>query len=123
MHDICPREVNPEGVMKALSHWLELKGHTPKSPSMIFDEVFTEQIIKTGKIEEGRTIQRFFKRTGQALKQDWMIAMVRGMLRRLPVALLMRMGLGTLRAPRTRGWARARAAIEEYVDERRAEQH
>src|SRR5678815_5237057 len=47
----CPRDVNPEGVMKALSHWLELKGHTPKSPSMIFDEVFSEQVIEHGKIE------------------------------------------------------------------------
>jgi heterodisulfide reductase subunit C2 len=27
----CPRDVNPEGVMKATAHWLELKGHTPKS--------------------------------------------------------------------------------------------
>ena len=38
----------------------EHKGHTPKSPSMHFDEVFTEQIVKTGKIEESRTIRRFF---------------------------------------------------------------
>ncbi|MEK9679395.1 MAG: 4Fe-4S dicluster domain-containing protein, partial [Rhodospirillaceae bacterium] len=28
---VCPRDVFPEGVMKSLSHWLELKGHTPKS--------------------------------------------------------------------------------------------
>ncbi len=120
---ICPREVNPEGVMKALSHWLELKGHTPKSPSMIFDEVFADQVIETGKIEEGRTIQRFFKRTGQALTQDWLVEMVRGLLRHLPVGLMMRMGLGALIAPRTRGWSKSRAAIAEYVDEQRAIQH
>ncbi len=29
----CPRDVFPEGVMKATAHWLERKGHTPKSPS------------------------------------------------------------------------------------------
>jgi len=118
----CPRDVNPEGVMKALSHWLELKGHTPKSPSMVFDEVFAEQVIRHGKIEEGRTIQRFFKRTGQALRQDWLIEMVRRLLRHLPVGLLMRLGLATLVAPRTHRWSGARAGIEEYLDAQRARQ-
>ncbi|HEV2227442.1 MAG TPA: 4Fe-4S dicluster domain-containing protein [Steroidobacteraceae bacterium] len=118
----CPRDVNPEGVMKALSHWLELKGHTPKSPAMIFDEVFAEQVIRHGKIEEGRTIQRFFQRTRQGLAQDWLIEMVRRLLRHLPVGLLMRLGLATLVAPRTRGWSGARAAIQDYVDEERARQ-
>ena len=113
----CPRDVFPEGVMKATAHWLELKGHTEKSPSMHFDEVFTEQIIKTGKIEESRTIQRFFKRTGQALMQPWMLEMVKRMLKGLPVGLLTRMGLATLVAPRTRDWSSASAAIQEYVDE------
>src|SRR5512145_2245794 len=60
----CPRDVVPEGVMKALSHWMEIKGHVPKSPSMVFDEVFSEQVFARGKIEEGRVMQRFFKRTG-----------------------------------------------------------
>ena len=64
----CPRDVVPEGVMKALSHWLELKGHVAKSPSMVFDEVFSEQVFQRGKIEEGRVMQRFFKRTGQDLQ-------------------------------------------------------
>ena len=118
----CPRDVNPEGVMKALSHWLELKGHTPKSPSMIFDEVFSEQVIRHGKIEEGRTIQRFFKRTRQQLTQDWLVEMVRRLLRHLPVGLLMRLGLATLVAPRTHGWSGAREAIQEYVNAQRAEQ-
>jgi heterodisulfide reductase subunit C len=118
----CPRDVNPEGVMKALSHWLELKGYTPTSPSMIFDEVFAEQVFRRGKIEEGRTIQRFFKRTRQGLAQDWLIEMVRRLLRHLPVGLLMRLGLATLVAPRTRGWSGARQAIQDYVDEQRAQQ-
>jgi len=113
----CPRDVFPEGVMKATAHWLEHKGHTPKSPSMHFDEVFTEQIVKTGKIEESRTIRRFFSRTKQGLLQPWMIEMVKRMLRGLPVGLLTRMGLATLVAPRTSNWSAASAAMQEYIDE------
>ena len=116
----CPRDVVPEAVMKATSHWLELKGHTPKSPSMHFDEVFTEQILKTGKIEESRTIRRFFSRTGQSLFQEWMVEMVKKMLRGLPVGLLTRMGLATLVAPRTSNWSKAQAAMQEYIDEQEA---
>jgi len=118
----CPRDVVPEGVMKAMSHWLELKGHTPKSPSMHFDEVFSEQVIARGKIEESRTMQRFFKRTGQPMFQDWFIEMVKRMLRHLPVGMLTRMGLASLLAPRTAGWARARDAIREYAEEQHSKQ-
>lgn len=103
--------------MKALSHWLELKGHVPKSPSMAFDEVFSEQVFERGKIEEGRLMQRFFKRTGQSLNQPWLIEMVKRMLRHLPVGMLAKLGLATLVAPRTRGWSGAREAIQEYVHE------
>jgi heterodisulfide reductase subunit C len=116
----CPRDVYPEGVMKSLSHWLELKGHTKTSPAMIFDEEFSAQVFRHGKIEEGRLIQRFFKRTGQALNQDWLIEMVRRMLRHLPLGLLTRLGLSVVIAPRTRGWAAAGAAIQEYADEQHA---
>ena len=103
--------------MKATAHWLELKGHVPKSPSMHFDEVFTEQVVRTGKIEEGRTVRRFFSRTGQSLTQGWVIEMVKGLMRRLPVGLLTRMGLATFVAPKTRGWSKAAGAIQEYIDE------
>ena len=113
----CPRDVVPEGVMKALSHWMELKGHVNKSPSMVFDEVFSEQVFERGKIEEGRVMQRFFKRTGQDLRQPWLIEMVKRMLRHLPVTMLTRLGLATVVAPSTSGWSRARAAIDEYVHE------
>jgi heterodisulfide reductase subunit C len=113
----CPRDVVPEGVMKALSHWLELKGHVAKSPSMVFDEVFSEQVFQRGKIEEGRVMQRFFKRTGQDLRQPWLIEMVKRMLRHLPLTMLTKLGLATLVAPSTSGWSGARAAIEEYVHE------
>jgi heterodisulfide reductase subunit C len=103
--------------MNATSHWLEHKGHTPKSPSMHFDEVFTEQIVKTGKIEEGRTIRRFFARTKQGLMQPWIIEMVKRMLRGLPIGMLTRMGLATFVAPRTSNWSAASAAMQEYIDE------
>ncbi len=118
---VCPRDVFPEGVMKATSHWLELTGHTPKSPSMVFDEVFSEQVFQTGKIEDGRVLRRFFQRTGQALHQDWLVNMVKGIMRHLPVSMLAKMGLATLVAPKTRGWAGARDAIEEYVEEQEQE--
>ncbi|WNJ98938.1 4Fe-4S dicluster domain-containing protein [Thalassospiraceae bacterium LMO-JJ14] len=117
----CPRDVNPEGVMKALSHWCELKGHTEKSPSMHFDEEFASQVIATGKIEEGRIIRGFFARTKQSLNQDWLIEMVRRMLRHLPVKMLFAMGMQGVLRPRTKGWDGARAAIEEYVAEKDAE--
>ena len=114
----CPRDVNPEGVMKSLAHWLELKGHTPKSPSMHFDEEFAEQVFETGRIEEGRIIRRFFKRTNQKLAQDWLIEMMKRLVRHMPVKMLLVMGLEGLVRPRTRGWGPARAAITEYVAER-----
>ena len=113
----CPRDVNPEGVMKATAHWLELKGHTEKSPSTHFDDAFTESIIQTGKIEEGRVLRTFFKRTGQPLNQPWLVALVIGLVRRFPVFFLMRLGMGALIRPRTRGWNRTKHAINEYVEE------
>lgn len=113
----CPRDVVPEGVMKATSHWLELKGHAPKSHSMIFDEVFSEQVFATGKIEDGRTIRQFFKRTGQAMQQPWLVEMVKRLLRHLPIGMLTRMGMANVFRPRTSGWSGARDAIREYVAE------
>jgi heterodisulfide reductase subunit C len=118
----CPRDVFPEGVMKATAHWLELKGHTPKSKSTVFDEEFAGQVTQTGKIEEGRILQRFFTKTGQPLRQDWLVEMAKRVARRLPFKLGMRMGLAFLFRPRTRSWDGARAAIEEYVDEQHAKQ-
>jgi heterodisulfide reductase subunit C len=113
----CPRDVVPEGVMKATAHWLELKGHTPKSHSTIFDDIFSEQVIDTGKIEDGRTVKLYFKRTGQALAQPWLIEMVKRVLRHLPVSMLIRMGLASVITPKTSGWKGARDAIREYVTE------
>ena len=116
----CPRDVNPEGVMKATAHWLELKGHTEPKPAAVFDEIFSDQVITTGKIEDGSVLMHFFRRTKQSLFQGWLIALVRGLVSRLPVRLLMKMGLATLFHPRTRRWGPARDAINEYVAEREA---
>jgi heterodisulfide reductase subunit C2 len=113
----CPRDVEPEGVMKATAHWLELKGHTPKSKSTLFDEEFTAQVVATGKIEEGRIIRNFFARTGQPLLQDWLVEMAKRVARRLPFKQGMMMGWAALFRPRTRKWAKASAAISEYVHE------
>jgi heterodisulfide reductase subunit C2 len=117
----CPRDVFPEGVMKATAHWLELKGHTPKSPSTIFDEIFSSQVVETGKIEEGRILRGFFKRTGQSMMQDWVITMVRRMIAGLPVKMLFGMGWASIFHPRTSQWARARSAINEYIVEKEEE--
>jgi heterodisulfide reductase subunit C len=119
----CPRDVFPEGVMKATSHWLELKGHTPKSRSTIFDEEFSEQVFATGKIEEGRIIRRFFAKTGQLLLQPWLVEMARRVARRVPVKFGIVMGLAALIRPRTRRWGKAGHAIQEYVGEQEAKQH
>jgi len=118
----CPRDVFPEGVMKATAHWLELKGHTPKSSSMIFDEEFSAQVFAAGRIEESRIIRRFFARTGQVLMQPWLVEMAKRMARKLPIKLGLLMGMAFVFRPRTRNWGKARAALAEYVDEQEAKQ-
>ncbi len=118
---VCPRDVEPEGVMKALSHWLEAKGHTPKSQSHHFDEEFYEQVLETGKIEEGRIIRNYFARTGQPLRQNWLIRIVINLVRGLPLTLLTRMGLATILRPRTKNWKKDREAIAELIESKKAE--
>ncbi len=113
----CPRDVVPEAVMKATAHWLELKGHTPKSNSTIFDEGFASQVIKTGKIEDGLVLRDYFKATGQSLTQPWLVAMVTGLIKRFPVTYLMKLGIATVFPDKTRKWSKSRAAITEYVEE------
>ena len=113
----CPRDVVPEGVMKATAHWLELKGHTPKSPSTHFDEGFAGSVIKTGKIEETRVLLGFFRRTGQPANQPWLARLVTGLVKRMPLGYLTRLGWGVVFRSRTRNWGAARRAINEYVHE------
>ena len=116
---ICPRDVIPEGIMKATAHWLELKGHTPKTPSTIFDEVFTHQVVKYGKIEDSEVLKDFMKKTNKPMLQDWFIAMVKGMMKGLPVMQLMRMGLAGIFHPKTKNWSKISDAISEHVAEER----
>ena len=113
----CPRDVFPEGVMKATAHWLELKGHTPPSRSSMFDEEFTEQVIETGKIEEGRIIRGFFARSGQPLKQEWLIEMAKRLARHVPIRMGILMGIAAVIRPRTKRWKKSREALAAYVDE------
>ena len=114
----CPRDVVPEGVMKATAHWLELKGHTPKSPSTLFDEGFADQVIDHGKIEDGLVLRDFFKKTNQPLNQPWLVSMVTGLIKRFPLTYLIKLAIATVIPDRTHGWGRARDAINEYIDER-----
>jgi len=118
----CPRDVMPEGVMKATAHWMELKGHTPPSNSTIFDDVFTEQVIKYGRIEDGEVLKDYMKKTGQPLMQDWIVQMVKQMIKGLPVLSLMKMGWATIFHPKTKNWAKARDAINEHIAEEQAAQ-
>ncbi|MGE3067254.1 MAG: 4Fe-4S dicluster domain-containing protein [Hyphomicrobiaceae bacterium] len=114
---VCPRDVVPEGVMKATAHWLELKGHTPKSPSMQFDEEFTEQILARGRIEDTAVLHGFFKRTGQPLLQDWLVEIGWRVAKKLPVMWGLKMALAQVFKPRTREWGKARRALEDYIHE------
>jgi len=116
----CPRDVNPEGVMKATAHWLELKGHVEPKPATIFDDEFSAQVFRTGKIEEGSVLMKFMKRTGQPLLQEWLVALVRGLVSRMPVKMLVKLGIAGVLHPRTGGWSGPRAAIEEHLRERKA---
>lgn len=116
----CPRDVVPEGVMKAMAQWLELKGHTPVSPSHHFDQEFTDQVVATGKIEEGRVIRGFFRRTGQPLAQDWLVEMMRRIAEKLPFLFAIKMAFATVFRPRTRGWGRVQVALSDYIAARRA---
>ncbi|MBU1210543.1 MAG: 4Fe-4S dicluster domain-containing protein [Alphaproteobacteria bacterium] len=117
----CPRDVVPEGVMKATAHWLEMKGHVPESPSMIFDKIFTEQIVEHGRIEDTKVLMQFLKRTNQPLMQDWLKQIVMNIAARLPVKWGLKSAWSFVFHPRTRGWKKAGAALQDYIIE--VEQH
>jgi len=108
--------------MKSTAHWFVLKGHTAKCPAGEFDEEFAEQIFATGKIEEGRVVRNFFRRTGQPLAQDWLIEMAQRIVKKLPFLMMLRMGLAAVFRPRTRQWGKARGALVEYAAEHEAAQ-
>ena len=109
--------------MKATAHWLQLKGYTPPSNSHIFDEEFTDQVVKRGRIEDTEVLQRYLKKTKQPLMQDWLVAIGRNIAMRLPVKWGIKMAWAQLFKPRVRKWAKARAALEDYIHEKEAERH
>ncbi|MGH8672019.1 MAG: 4Fe-4S dicluster domain-containing protein [Burkholderiales bacterium] len=139
--NICPKDVRPEGVMKALAHWLEDEGHVAKSNSRIFDEEFTRQCLERGRIEDSEVVMEFFKKSKQDIvqlvKHGWLGIMIARMnrlndlfegrilryLARMPVVQPLRMGLALLIKPRTKSWGRTGEVLRQYVEEQRAKAH
>ena len=121
--NICPKDVRPEGVMKALAHWMEDEGITDKSPSTHFDEEFADQIFKTGRIEDSHVLMHFFKKTGQPLMQGWLVEFGKRMTKGLPIAQMLRMGLNMLFPPKTKSWGRTGEVLQQYVREQKEAAH
>jgi heterodisulfide reductase subunit C len=121
--NICPKDVRPEGVMKALAHWMEDEGITGESPSTTFDNEFWEQIEKRGRIEDSAVLQNFFKKTGQPLTQDWLVEMVKRMIRHLPFKHLIHSGLHAVFPPKTKSWGRTGDVLKQYVKEQKEAAH
>jgi heterodisulfide reductase subunit C2 len=121
--NICPKDVRPEGVMKALAHWLEDEGLTEKTPSTVFDEEFTDQVFKTGRIEDSHVLMHFLQKTKQPLVQEWLVEMTRRMARHLPFRHFLRMGVNMVFTPKTKSWGRTGEVLREYVREQKEAAH
>jgi len=121
--NICPKDVRPEGVMKALAHWMEDEGVTDKTPSSIFDEEFLDQVYKTGRIEDSHVMMHFFKKTKQPLMQEWLVEFVKRMIKHLPVTQLMMMGMNFVFTPKTKSWGRTGDVLKQYVREQKEAAH
>ena len=121
--NICPKDVKPEGVMKALAHWMEEEGITEKTPSTIFDEEFTEQIYAHGRIEDSKVLKNFLTKTGQPLIQGWLVEMTKRMMKHLPVAHGLRMGMNLVFTPKTKSWGRTGEVLQAYVREQKEAAH
>jgi heterodisulfide reductase subunit C len=139
--NICPEDVRPEGVMKALQHWLESEGHVPKSRSTQFDEEFTRQCLERGRIEDSEVLFNFLKTTGEnvvaLVKKGWLGTLIRRMnnlpllqqgrygafLARLPIVQGLKMGWALVFKPRTKSWGRTGEVLRQYVEEQRRAAH
>lgn len=137
--DICPRDVRPEEVMKALQHWLEDEGHVPKSSATVFDEEFTRQCLERGRIEDTGVVIGFLRRTGEnlleLLRRGWLGILIARMnkwpllaqgrigrfVARMPLAGPLRMAWAMVVKPRTRGWRRTGAVLRQYLEEQARE--
>lgn len=136
--NICPKDVRPEGVMKAIQHWMEDEGHVPKSSATRFDEEFTRQCLAHGRIEDTRVLRNFLKDTGQdllaLLRTGWLGVFVQRMskldllasgrvidfFRRLPILGPLKMGVALIFTPRTQIWDRTADVLQAYIDEQQA---
>lgn len=121
--NICPKDVRPEGVMKALAHWMEEEGHTDKTRSSIFDEEFLEQVYDTGRMEDTRLLLGFLRKTKQPMAQAWLIEFMKRLMRHLPIRFMMHMGLHLVFKPRTKSWGRTGQVLRDYVREQKAMAH
>lgn len=139
--NICPKDVRPEGVMKALAHWIEDEGYGAKSSSSLFDEEFTHQCFERGRIEDTEVMGNFFKKTHQDLKQlvlhGWVGLFVVRMnkwhelrrgnfgkfLKRMPIVGPLHMAMNMVFKPRTKSWGRTGDVLRQYVKEQKHTAH
>lgn len=136
--NICPKDVKPESVMKALQHWMEDEGHVSKSKSTVFDEEFTRQCLERGRIEDTEVMHNFFGKTGQDIvdlvKNGWLGIMISRMnkwpllrdgkigkfLARMPITGPLKMALAVVFKPRTKSWGRTGVVLREYVEQQKS---
>jgi heterodisulfide reductase subunit C len=109
--------------MKALAHWMEEEGHTKESPSTTFDKEFWDQIAERGRIEDSAVLQNFFQKTGQSLTQDWLVEMVKRMIKHLPFKHLFHSGMHALMPPKTKSWGKTGEVLKAYVKEQKEAAH
>ena len=139
--NICPKDVRPEGVMKALAHWIEEEGYGDKSKSTIFDEEFSRQCLDRGRIEDSEVMTNFFKSTKQDIVQmalhGWLGIFVARMnkwtelkkgnigkfLSRVPIMHPLHMGLAMVFKPKTKSWGRTGEVLRQYVKEQKEMAH
>lgn len=139
--NICPKDVKPEGVMKALAHWIEAEGFGAKSNSTIFDEEFSRQCLVRGRIEDSEVMTNFFKNTNQSIKDmalhGWLGIFVARMnkwtdlrkgnvfrfLARTPLMHSLHMGMSMIFKPKTKSWGRTGEVLSQYVKEQKEFTH
>ena len=121
--NICPKDVRPEGVMKALAHWIEEEGYGEKSRSTLFDEEFAEECFQRGRIEDIHILWHFLLKTRQPLRQNWLVLFGKRLMKHLPFMHLTRLGLHFLFAPRTKSWGRTGEILRQYVKEQKRMNH
>lgn len=147
--NICPKDVRPEGVMKALAHWIEEEGYGEKSRSTVFDEEFARQCLDRGRIEDMEVLTEFMSKTKQITgtgvtgvldamsKLAWFKQVVFRMskandlfsgkivrfLTRTPIAASLHMGLAMFVKPKTKSWGRTGEVLRQYVKEQKELAH